>query len=440
MSEPPYFERNDEDNQDNMKTITNKNVDKNEWRYIRGQCVRYAVYLHVHIRTVYTSCISRPLSHLNGWMFILSISQVPLSTHIFLRKQVLIFKKVQFIQSPLFLKFIHPCDDNQPNWSHLSLFNIPSIDYGSLALGLHETDEATNEDHSCKPRQSRFNRESTRYQTNNPHACPVWYVWCSKDWIEHIEKLQQSKMTKSSYKSIKIKSHIRIDQRSMQQLFCFYHRCPRRQRRSAWNCCLVAYWLFQSLSWARRSWDETRSMDQLSVSVIFQYESVSIPQSQTKRQASNSNILKVVDIPWHSYTPQPSLQTWRPRCTASTWIDRRILDSANIEKLQPFSIQQDTVLYIKTRNYAKDANVGTFESLAKTGDSHGFTTTLESCCQLPLFVLGPFHRVLWRYLIFFRAPGHCKNPCQSHSSSISLVEIWAHLPSSQLEMGLNILR
>lgn len=141
--------------------------------------------------------------------------------------------------------------------------------------------------------------------------------------------LQQSKMTKS-YKSIKIKSHIRIDQRSMQQLFCFYHRCPRRQRRSAWNCCLVAYWLFQSLSWARRWWDETLSMR---ISHLRVWVSINITKPN-KTTSINSNILKVVDL--HDIpTLQPSLQTWRPRCTASTWIDRRILD---------FSIQQDTVL------------------------------------------------------------------------------------------------
>ena len=171
-------------------------------------------------------------------MFILSISQVPLSTHIFLRKQVLIFKKVEVIQSPLFRKETNHCDDNQPHCSHLSLFNIPSIDYGSLALGLHETDEATNEDHSCKPRQSRFNRESLELsrKIGQTPCMPCLICLMFEDWIE---KLQKSKMTKS-YTSIKIKSHIRIDQRSMQQLFCFYHRCPRRQRRSAWNCCLVA--------------------------------------------------------------------------------------------------------------------------------------------------------------------------------------------------------
>lgn len=60
----------------------------------------------------------------------------------------------------------------------------------------------------------------------------------------------------------------------------------------------------------------------------------------------------------------------------------------------------------KMRNYAKDANVGTLQPLVKSGDSHGFTTTLESC----------------QIAIFFRAPGHCKNPCQSHSSSNSLLK------------------
>lgn len=145
----------------------------------------------------------------------------------------------------------------------------------------------------------------------------------------------------------------------------------------------------------------------------------------------NSHILKVVDIPRHSYTPQPSLQTWRPRCTASTWIDY----SANIEKLQPFSIQQDTVLYINMRNYAKNANVGAFETLAKTGDSHGFTTTLESCCQLRFSFL--VHSTEFYDAIRFSSSRSLQKPCQSHSSSISLVEIRSHLPSSQLEMGLN---
>lgn len=152
------FKRNDEDYRDNMKTITHhiRILIKMMVHTRTILYVRYTLYLHV-----YTSCISLPRSpiYMGECSFILS-HRSPLSTHIFLRKQVLIFKKVQFIQSPLFLKFIHPCDDNQPNWSHLSLFNIPSIDYGSLALGLHETDEATNEDHSCKPRQLRFNMES----------------------------------------------------------------------------------------------------------------------------------------------------------------------------------------------------------------------------------------------------------------------------------------
>ena len=217
----------------------------------------------------------------------------------------------------------------------------------------------------------------------------------------------------------------------MQQLFCFYHRCPRRQRRSAWNCCLVAEWLFQSRSWARRSGDETLSMDQLSViSHLPVWVSINITKPN-QTTSINSHILKVVDIPRHSYTPQPSLQTWRPRCTASTWIDY----SANIEKLQPFSIQQDTVLYINMRNYAKNANVGAFETLAKTGDSHGFTTTLESCCQLRFSFL--VHSTEFYDAIRFSSSRSLQKPCQSHSSSISLVEIRSHLPSSQLEMGLN---
>lgn len=243
------------------------------------------LYLHVYI-----SCISLPLSHLH-WVNVLIHSHSIYLTGPTINPHLPTQAGFDFQPGWSYSISTFPQIDQSLWWqsttlvSHLSLFNIPSIDYGSLALGLHETDEATNEDHSCKPRQSRINGESLELSRkigiNQQTPCMPCLI------MSDVRKvgLQQSRMTKS-YKSIKIKSHIRIDQRSMQQLFCFYHRCPRRQRRSAWNCCLVAEWLFQSLSWARRSWDETLSMDQLSVPVIFQYESVSISQSQTKRPAS----------------------------------------------------------------------------------------------------------------------------------------------------------
>ena len=116
-----FFERNDEDYRDNMKTVTHTShhirmLRDNEGTY-ENNTIREICSIYMYIFPA-SRC---PCPIYIGWMFsfilILSISQVPLSTHIFLRKQVLIFNQVEVIQSPLFLKFINPCDDNQPHWS-----------------------------------------------------------------------------------------------------------------------------------------------------------------------------------------------------------------------------------------------------------------------------------------------------------------------------------